>query len=289
MEDIVNGDVLETTKDVVETTKNIVSDPVQTAIKVLNSDFTHAFINIVLTILIARIVLKIVNHALDAIPLEKTLIKFSKSAMRTFTYVIVALTILSSIGINTSSLVAMISVISAAFALAAQNSLGNLFGGILLLLTQPFLVGDYVSAGGVEGTVLEIGLLNTRINTVDNKRVSVPNGTISAATITNYSTEGNRRVDIKVTASYDAPVETVKAALLEAVACTNGTLTEPIAPFARLSNYGESSIEYTVKVWTTNQDYWTVYFDLMENIKVVFDRHDIEMTYNHMNVHMMKN
>lgn len=114
-------------------------------------------------------------------------------------------------------IVALASVLSAAFALAAQGSLTNLFGGVLLLMSKPFLVGDYVIAGGVEGTVLEIGLLNTQINTADNKRVSVPNSTISGATITNCSTEGKRRVDLEFSASYDAPVDLVKRAVMEAV------------------------------------------------------------------------
>jgi small conductance mechanosensitive channel len=116
----------------------------------------------------------------------------------------------------------------------------------------------------------------------------VPNGTISSTTITNCSTEGKRRVDIKITASYDAPIPTVKKALMEAIAATDNTLDEPMPPFVRVFSYGESSIEYIIRVWSLNADYWNVYFDLMENIKVYFDKNDVEMTYNHLNVHMMK-
>jgi small conductance mechanosensitive channel len=251
-------------------------------------DLLSVVFTILLSIILAKIVLSVVFKALDASPLEKTLVKFAKSVTRVVVWVVVILVILDKIGFETSSLVALVSVLSAAFALAAQNSLGNLFGGILLLLNKPFLVGDYVSAGGVEGTVLEVGLLNTQINTVDNKRISVPNGTISATTITNFSTEGSRRIEMKITASYDAPVDTVKKALFEAIDATNAINSVPAEPFVRVFSYGESSIEYVIRVWCANADYWTVYFDLMENIKVYFDKNDVEMTYNHLNVHMVK-
>lgn len=258
---------------------------------VLSSNIVGVILTIVFCYIAAQIILKITFRTLDAMPIEMTLVKFAKNVIRIVVYVVVVLIILDRIGFQTSSLVALVSVLSAAFALAAQNSLANLFGGILLLINKPFLVGDYISAGGVEGTVLEIGLLNTQINTYDNKRISIPNGTISAETITNLSTEGCRRVEYKVTASYDAPIELTKKALMEAVEATNGILTvpeAPAAPFARVNNYGESSIEYVVRVWTTNAAYWTVYFDLIENIKIAFDNNGVEMTYNHLNVHMME-
>lgn len=245
-------------------------------------------IEIIVCLIVGKLVVSAVHHALERLNIEMTLQKFIKSIVKVVVYFVLALVVANRMGFNTSSVVALASVLSAAFALAAQGSLSNLFGGVLLLITKPFLVGDYVSAGGVDGTVLEIGLLNTRLNTVDNKRVSVPNGTIASSTITNFSTEGCRRVDIKVTASYDAPIPTVKAALMEAIENTATVRNEPLPPFVRVSNYGESSIEYTIRVWSDTASYWDTYFDLMENIKVYFDKNGVEMTYNHMNVHMMK-
>lgn len=274
--------------EIVETSKEIVQNPAEILMNLTESKIVSIVLTILLSIIIARIVLTLANKALDASPLEKTLVKFAKNVVRIVVYVIAALIILDKIGFQTSSLVALVSVLSAAFALAAQNSLANLFGGILLLMTKPFLVGDYVSAGSVEGTVLEIGLLNTQINTIDNKRISVPNGSISASTIVNYSTEGSRRIELKVTASYDDPVDVVKQAIHEAIDATNGVLMEPAEPFVRVNSYGESSIEYIIRVWCLNADYWNVYFDLLENIKVYFDRNNVEMTYNHMNVHVLE-
>lgn len=245
-------------------------------------------IEAIVCLIVAKLVLGAVKKMLARLNIEMTLQKFINSIAKVVVYFVLALVVANKMGFNTSSVVALASVLSAAFALAAQGSLSNLFGGVLLLITKPFLVGDYVSAGGVDGTVLEIGLLNTRLNTVDNKRVSIPNGSIASATITNFSTEGCRRVDLKVTASYDAPVDQVKKAIFEAIEATPTALDAPLPPFVRVSNYGESSIEYTIRVWAENAAYWDTYFDLMENIKVYFDKNGVEMTYNHLNVHMMK-
>lgn len=290
---LLTADAVAETADVVtETTTEVVKEATHLIIPSFLQGYVDKAVEVivvaVLTFIVVKVVLGALNHLMERMGVELTLQKFIKNVARFVAYFLLILIIAGQVGINTSSVVALASVLSAAFALAAQGALGNLFGGILLLITKPFLVGDYVIAGGVEGTVLEIGLLNTRMNTIDNKRVSVPNGTISSTTITNCSTEGKRRVDIKITASYDAPIPTVKKALMEAIAATDNTLDEPMPPFVRVFSYGESSIEYIIRVWSLNADYWNVYFDLMENIKVYFDKNDVEMTYNHLNVHMMK-
>ncbi len=290
---LLTADAVTETADVVTaTTTEVVKEATHLIIPSFLQGYVDKAVEVivvaVLTFIVVKVVLGALNHLMERMGVELTLQKFIKNVARFVAYFLLILIIAGQVGINTSSVVALASVLSAAFALAAQGALGNLFGGILLLITKPFLVGDYVIAGGVEGTVLEIGLLNTRMNTIDNKRVSVPNGTISSTTITNCSTEGKRRVDIKITASYDAPIPTVKKALMEAIAATDNTLDEPMPPFVRVFSYGESSIEYIIRVWSLNADYWNVYFDLMENIKVYFDKNDVEMTYNHLNVHMMK-
>ncbi len=290
------GEVTEAVTGTVATGVEATTDAVQSASHHIIPTFMQGYvdkaiaiaISVIIALIVAKIILNIIYKAMDHLNVETTLKKFIKSIVRVIVYFICALIIAGKLGFNTSSVVALASVLSAAFALAAQGALSNLFGGVMLLITKPFLVGDFVSAAGVDGTVLEIGLLHTRINTPDNKRVSIPNGAISAATITNYSTEGKRRVDMNVTASYDAPVETVKKALLDAVAATANVGDEPFPPFVRVFNYGESSIEYVIRVWAPTAEYWNVYFDLMENIKVYFDKYDVEMTYNHLNVHMMK-
>jgi small conductance mechanosensitive channel len=256
-----------------------------TIITTLTSGILGVVFTAVVCLLVARYLTKFLETAIDRSPIETTIASFLKPVLRVVIYFIAGLMIADKLGFDVTSIVAFASVLSAAFALAAQGALSNLFGGILMLFTKPFVVGDYVIAGGVEGTVQEISLFNTVLTTIDNKRVTIPNGTISAGTITNCSTEGKRRVDLEISASYDAPVEKVKDSIQEAIAATEGTLSEPAEPFVRLYKYGDSAITYIVRVWSNNADYWNVYFDLLENIKVYFDKNGVEMTYNHMIVH----
>lgn len=188
-----------------------------------------------------------------------------------------------SLGIDTSSLLAILSVAGLAVSLAIQDSLSNLASGIVILVSKPFKVGDYVTAGGFSGTVQEIGITHTRLATTDNQIILVPNSAITAAAVTNFSTAEIRRLDLVFSASYDAPAETVKEALAEAVDIPQVMKDQPV--FIRLSKYGDSAIEYTVRVWVRNSDYWTAYFDIMERVKPCFDRRSVEMTYPHVNVH----
>lgn len=245
-----------------------------------------AFITLVLCLITAKVILKFADRLLNRLPADQTLSKFFRSALKILLWILTVIIVADKLGVESSSLVALMSVAGLALSLALQNTLSHLAGGILLLVTKPFVVGDYVSAGGVEGTVLEIGLVHTKINTPDNKRISIPNSEISGAKIINCSTEGKRRVDLVFSTSYDAPVETVKHALLEVMECHEKVLKDP-APFARLSAYKDSSIDYTIRAWCLSEDYWTVYFDLLEQVKQAFDKYGIEMTYNHLNVHLM--
>ena len=193
----------------------------------------------------------------------------------------------SALGINTSSLVALVSVVGLALSLSVQNILTNLFSGLTLLVTKPFAAGDFVEAAGKSGVIKTVGLFYTQLSTVDNVDISIPNGDVTASSISNYSREGIRRVDRTYTVSYDAPTETVKAAVLEAVSRDERILLEP-APFVRLLSYKDSTIEYVVRVWCKNADYWDVLFNLNENVRETFAAHGVEFSYEHLNVHIDK-
>ncbi|MGX8720910.1 MAG: mechanosensitive ion channel family protein, partial [Eubacteriales bacterium] len=174
-----------------------------------------------------------------------------------------------------------------ALSLSVQNILSNLFSGLTLLVAQPFHAGDYVEVAGKAGVVKTVGLFYTMISTLDNIAISIPNSDITGSTINNYSSEPLRRVDMTFSASYDASTEDVKAAIRDAIARDSRILPDP-EPFVRLSAYKDSVIDYVVRVWCKSTDYWNVYFDLNENVRDSFAEKGVEMSYNHMNVHMLE-
>lgn len=230
-----------------------------------------------------KILMKTLNKVLERSRLEKSLHSIIRSFLKIALIFITIMLVAGTLGIDTSSLLAILSVAGLAVSLAIQDSLSNLASGIVILVSKPFKVGDYVTAGGFSGTVQEIGITHTRLSTVDNQIILIPNSAITSAAITNFSTAENRRLDLVLSASYDAPVETVKEALAEAVDIPQVLKDQPI--FIRVSKYADSAIEYTVRVWVHNADYWDAHFDIMERVKDCFDRHGVEMTYPHLNVH----
>ena len=159
-------------------------------------------------------------------------------------------------------------------------------GGIQLLASHPFSVGDFVDVGVCAGTVEEIGMFYTKITTPDNKLVQLPNSAIVTANITNFSAHPTRRVELKVSAAYDAPTAQVTALLAQMAQEHPLVLAEP-EPAVHVEQYGDSAICYVMRVWCANDDYWTVYYDLLDGFKPAFDQAGVEMTYPHVNVHMV--
>jgi small conductance mechanosensitive channel len=282
--------VTETAAQVTDTTTEVVKEATHLIIPSFLQGYVDRFIETAVVAILAFIVVKLVlgalNHLMERMGVEHTLQKFVRNVARFVAYFLMALVIAGQLGINTSSVVALASVLSAAFALAAQGALGNLFGGILLLLTKPFHAGDYVEAGANSGTVQAVGLAYTVLVTPDNKVIHVPNSDIAAARIINYNGKDTRRVELKVTAGYDSPIQTVKDTI-NALIAADGRIHADPAPFVTVSNYGPSSIEYTVRVWCAAGDYWGVYFELMNQLKPAFDAAGVEMTYDHVNVHIV--
>lgn len=233
-----------------------------------------------------RILIKILNKTLERSKLEKTAHSLISSIIRIILFALLGLIIASNLGIDVTGVIALASVASLAISLALQNALTNVFGGFTLLYTRPFSSGDFVQIANQSGTVLEIGLAYTKLLTSDSKTISIPNSTVTAADIVNYSVSGIRRVDITVSASYDAPLDTVMSALLKA-ADIPSVHKEP-APFTGISDYGDNAIKYILQIWTSSSDYWNTYYTVNKNIKNIFDDNNIEMTYPHLNVHLDK-
>lgn len=237
---------------------------------------------------IINALLKISDGVMEKTKLDKGIQGFAKSAIKIGLWVLTLIFIADSLGVNTASLVALMSVASLALSLSVQGLFTNVFSGITILMTKPFVVGDYVEVAGVAGTVKDISLMRTTLTTPDNKIELIPNGDIAAQNIINYSTAPLRRVDLKVSASYDATTEQVKAAVMDVINADNRIKQdEGHEPFVRISNYNSNDIEYTIRVWVDNADYWGVYFDTLENIRESFAKHGVEFSYPHTMVHMV--
>lgn len=216
------------------------------------------------------------------VPVKNLISKLVTILLWALTVIIVA----GAFGINATSLVAVLSVAGLALSLSVQGLLTNFFSGIMLHINKPFREGDFVEMGDKIGTVKDIGFFSTTLNTLDNVSIFIPNGDLTAAAVKNYSREPKRRVDLSFSASYDTPTEAVKKAILEAIAMDSRILPEP-APFVRLLSYDASSIKYVTRVWVNNADYWDVYFDLNEHVRDTFKTNGVEMSYEHINVHML--
>lgn len=247
----------------------------------------YALATFLICLIAKKVIIKLISSALKRTKLDNKLSGFVVRGLNAVLWVVICLIVGDSLGINLTSMVALFSVVGLAFSLAIQDSLSNLAGGIMLLSNRPFKIGDYVEAAGQEGTVQSIGIIYTQLTTVDNRLVFIPNSSISSSKIINYSSQPNRRIEIKVSASYDDPTQKVKSTLLETAAQNPRVLTNPM-PTAVISQYGESSITYSLRAWTTNSDYWDVSYSINEAIRENFNKNGIAMTYNHLNVHLMK-
>ena len=238
------------------------------------------------SLLVIKALTKVLDRALDRSKLDGPLQTLLRNLLKGALWSVAVILVLGCLDIEVTSLVAVLSVVGLAFSLALQNFLSNAAGGMQLLASHPFSVGDFVEAGGCSGTVEEMGLFYTKLTTPDNKLVQLPNSSIVTANITNFSHQPTRRVELKVSASYDAPPERV-IALLARLAAEHPLVLDDPAPAPHVDGYGDSAICYVLRVWCANADYWTVHYDLLDGFKPAFDKAGVEMTYPHVNVHMV--
>ena len=249
-------------------------------------------LSVLLTLVICLVAMRLIRILLQKVlqktTLEQRIQKYVLGALRAVMWIVTVLIVADQLGIPITSLVALLSVLSLGVSLAVQTMLSNVAGGLVILSSHPFSIGDFIEASGVSGTVQEISLNHTKLLTPDGLLVMLPNKELSSSKVINYTVLGRRRVTQKVTASYDAPTETVKDACRQALSMTAKVLDDP-ASAVYLSNYGASSIEYTVFCWCGATDYWDVYFGLGENLRTAFAQKGVEMTYDHLNVHIVEN
>ncbi len=234
-----------------------------------------------------KIILKVLKRALQKTPVDQALHTFIGNVVKVILWLMVIVTALGKLGIPTSTFVTVIGACGAAIALALKDSLSNVAGGILILLNKSFGKGDFIEVSGVSGSVDSIDLLTTILRTVDNKVVSIPNGSISTSVLTNYSKENLRRVDCQFGIGYDSDIDVVKRVLQDVVNRCQQALNEP-ATFIGVNSHGDNAVLIDCRVWTRNTDYWQVKYYLEENVKKAFDAAGISIPFPQVDVHMIE-
>ena len=247
-----------------------------------------ALVVFVIGLLVIRLIKKSVKKtSTKSRNVDNAAASFITSIVALVAYVVLLIVMIASLGFSTEGIIAALSSVMLAIALGLQGTLASLANGILLIFTKPFQAGDYVDIGGTGGTVKEVKLFCVKLVTPDNLTVVIPNNTVFGSTVINYSKMPLRRVDIVVPVEYSADVETVKSILQEFVAKDERIQKDP-APFCRLTEWGDSSLNFTLRVWTKIGDFWSVKFDLLENILTLLEENNIEIPYNKLDVQITK-
>ena len=268
----------------------ILQEYLQNAMPGLISFLIQLVIAIVILLIgskIIKMITKMLRRSLERGSAEAGVISFVCSLTKYVLYFLLIMMILSGFGVTTGSVVALLGSAGFTLGLALQGSLANFAGGVLILILKPFKVGDYIieSAGGNEGTVVGITIFYTKLSTVDNKQILIPNGSLSNTTIVNVSAMENRKLDLRIGVSYEANLAKTKEVLRQVVDANELILKdEPIDIF--VSELGESSVEMGVRVWVKNEDYWTIRWKMTEDIKNALDANEISIPYPQMDVHM---
>ena len=247
-----------------------------------------SLIILVACLVAAKLILALTRRLAGRSKMDDRVRRYILGGVKAMLYVVVILIVAQSLGIPVTSLIALVSVFGLAVSLAIQDVLSNVAGGMVILFSKPFSIGDYIETTDGEGTVVEISLTHTKLDTYGGQRVMLPNKAVVAGKIINYSARGIRRVDHTVTASYDDATEAVRAACLRAVARTPHVLEDP-APAAVLTAYKESAVEYHVRFWADIDHFWDAYSFSLEEIRRCFAEDGLTMTYNHLNVHIVEN
>lgn len=218
--------------------------------------------------------------------IDKTIYKTVSYVVKVGLKVLVVIALIGYVGIDTSAITALIASLGVGVGLAINGTLSNFAGGVLILITRPFKDDDYIQACGYEGTVEDIRICHTRLRTTDNKVVYLPNGKLSTSEVVNFSEKDLRRVDLKFSVSYSDDFEKAKAIIADVCAQNELILKDP-EPSIRVSAQSASSIDISAKVWCKNADYWTVNFDMLENVKKAFDENGITIPFNQLDVHVV--
>lgn len=249
--------------------------------------FVRTFLILLCGALLIPYLLKMLEKMLSKSKALHAISSYLVSTAKVTLWFLLILMVADSIGIPVSSIFALLGMAGLALSLALQNTLSNLAGGLQLLVSKPFVVGDYVDTEQGSGEVSEIGLAYSKLKTVDNKQILIPNHLIASSKIVNHTASGVRRVDLVFPASYEVSTAKVKSAIFHAVAQQEHIHEEP-APQVFLSEFADSAILYSLRVWTGYENYWDLHFGLKEAVRDAFDQFDIEIPYHQVNLHFPK-
>lgn len=227
---------------------------------------------------------RLVAQMMERRKIDATIQSFLRSFINILLTILLLISVVSALGVNTTSFAALLASAGVAIGMALSGNLQNLAGGLIILLFKPYKVGDYIDAQGVSGTVKEIQIFHTVLTTPDNKIIYVPNGSLSSGSVTNYSLSALRRVDWTIGVEYGTEIEKVRQTALDLIKKDSRILTDP-APFIALSALADSSVNITIRVWTKNEDYWGVFFDMNQNIYEVFNKEGIAFPFPQVTIH----
>ena len=244
-----------------------------------------AVLVLILGLILIKSFVKVVTKSKGFIKSDKTVQTFVKSSLSVTLKILLIISVVGILGVPLTSIVAVLASAGLAIGLALQGALANFAGGIIILIFHPFKAGDFIDNGTHSGTVDSITIFYTRLLTIDNKLITVPNSTMTSASITNFSAKDKRRVDLKFLASYDNDVEQVKNILLE-IANNHPLVHKDPPAMSRLFSHGPNGLEYILRAWCDSKNYWTIYFDLNEAVKKEFDVKGIEIPYQQIDIHM---
>ena len=244
-------------------------------------------LTVIIGLIVIKIIMKITRKSLDKSGADPSVYAFIKNAVKIVCIIVIVTMCLGIMGIPMSTVVAVLGAAGAAIALALRDSLANVAGGFMIIITKPFSKDDLIDVGEVSGKVEKIDLFLTTLKTYDNKTITIPNGLINTSILVNHSKESRRRVDCTFSIGYGNDIGKAKEILAAVCDACPDVIKEP-APVIGVANHGDSAVIMDVKAWCETDDYWDVKYFLEENVKIAFDEHDIEIPYPQMDVFIKK-
>lgn len=275
-------------KEVIEAAKSGQVDQLIDQVTAMGLQAGKSLLLAVVVAVVGRYAIKFINKfvagMLERRNVEPTVQSFLKSFVNILLVTLLIITVVGTLGVNTTSLAALLASAGLAVGMALSGNLQNLAGGLILLFFKPFKVGDFIEAQGVSGIVKAIQTFHTVLTTTDNKEMFIPNGPLSSGNVTNYTKNALRRVDFTVSVEYGTDVQKVKEVTLELLKADERIMQEP-APFIALKELASSSVDFTVRVWTKATDYWNVFFETNERIYAEFNKQGIKFPFPQLQIH----